>query len=136
MTPQEARELLLLHSGGHEDISHPKMANGFLGLLRPYTGLNEENFYETMEAIRVLAPEFQGNAIDKEIMCALWNLCWQASLTGLHSLGALQRNDIITRNDLERLEDWIFQISYTISLLLEGQDIDSAFQEYDVNMSN
>ena len=51
-----AKELLLLHSCGHPDFHHPKWSTGFIGSLRPYTGLNEDNFHEVMAAIVAVAP--------------------------------------------------------------------------------
>src|SRR5437870_2228059 len=108
MTSEEARELLLLHRFGHPNVNHPKMETGFLGSLRHFRGLNEDNFHEVMAAIRTLAPELQRpDVVDKEILSALWDMCWQASLIGLHSLGALQRNNIISLQEIEQLEDWV-----------------------------
>lgn len=63
-------------------------------------------------------------------MSDLWNMSWQAQLIGLDITGALQRNNVLDSEETGKLEDWVFQICFTISMLLEGQDIDLAFEGY------
>src|SRR5205085_3718735 len=109
----------------------------FLGSLRPFQGLNEDNFHEVMEALRTLAPELiAGNVVEREIMSALWDICWQASLIGLHSTGALQRNHIISSEEIDKLEDWVFDISYAVSILLSAGDVNEAFANYEGKKAN
>ena len=92
MTVEEARELILLHGYSHPDLDHPKLETGFLGSLRPYQGLNEENFREVKEAIRVLAPEIQAReVVDKQIVSALWAICFCALAWGVYPEGLLER---------------------------------------------
>ncbi len=43
----EAKTLIRMHAGREDG---PKMATGFLGCLRPYAGLNGENFEDVVEA--------------------------------------------------------------------------------------
>jgi hypothetical protein len=128
MTHEEARELLLLHSGGGEDRGHPKSSMGFVGSLRPFTGLQQQNYGEVMQALKVLAPEIASrNCVDRQLMASLWYLCWQSQLIGLHSTGALQRNGIISPEEIDMLEDWVFNICYSVAILLESGDIEEAF---------
>lgn len=127
MNPDEAREALLLHSFAHPDLNHPKMEAGFLGSLRPYRGLNKENFLEVMEAIRALAPELQKQeVVDRKIISALWNICFQTWAIALQSGGALNRNSLIDAQETEQLESWLFDIFFAVSILLEGGEINDA----------
>src|SRR5688572_28484608 len=98
-----AKELLLLHSCQHPDFYHRKSAGGFLGSLRPYTGLNEDNFHEVMAAIVALAPHLlQSRQVDRDIMSSLWSLCRTAHNWGLHPNGMLRRNGLMSNEDVER----------------------------------
>jgi hypothetical protein len=131
MTTEEALALIRKHAFRDGDFDTLTSPDSFLGSLRPFVGLREESFKEVMEALRVLAPSLRTDVVDRELMSDLWNMCWQASLIGLHSTGALQRNHIISDEETNKLEGWVFQISFTISLLLEGDDASIAFAEYD-----
>jgi hypothetical protein len=130
MTAEQAKELLLMHSFMHDDIEHPKMTLGFLGSLRPYRGLREENLHEVMESLRVLAPELRQEKVDTEVMSALWGICVSARAWGVHPLGMLRRNHLITGADIERLEAWIGAIEYAVMVLLDGNDPEEAFAGY------
>ena len=131
MTTEEALALIRKHAFRDVDFDTLTSPDSFLGSLRPFVGLREENFKEVMEALRVLAPSLRADVMDRELMSDLWNMSWQASLIGLHSTGALQRNHIISDEEINRLENWVFQICFTISLLLGGDDASIAFAEYD-----
>ena len=68
MNIELAKELLSFHSCRNENIDDPRWENGFLGILRPFQGeLNEKNFIEIMECLKVLVPEIQKENIDKNI---------------------------------------------------------------------
>lgn len=132
MTPEEAKELLLVHSLGYADLDHPKVAHGFLGSLRPFQGLNQENYREVMRAIYALAPEISaGKFVDKEVMSSLWFICFQSWAIGLMSGGALDRNQLISDAERVQLEEWLWQISFSVSILLEGGDPKDAFAGVD-----
>jgi hypothetical protein len=130
MTSQEARELLLLHSFAYHDLEHPKMIGGFLGSLRPYQGLNEKNFHEVMEALYVLAPQLQMERVDREIVSALWSICYAAWLWGLDPGGMLQRNGLIAPEDVRRLGKWLECLGMAVMFLLEGSDVEEALNVY------
>lgn len=129
MTEREARELLLMHSCAHHDLQHPKMTSGFLGSLRPYTGLNQDNFHEMMHALRVLAPRFGEEKIERQIISALWGTCHLSRAWGVHPDGMLKSNDLITEEESQQLEQWIETISYAVMMLLDG-DEEEAFRDY------
>jgi hypothetical protein len=132
MTESEAKELLLMHSYSHPDVDHPKVQKGFLGSLRPYSGhLNEENYHEVIAALRVLAPSLERPTVDRKLIGSLMGICHLARAWGLHPDGMLRRNGLILPEDVERLEDWINQISYSTFMLLDSAGIAEAFHDYD-----
>jgi len=121
VTIEEARELILLHGYSHPNIEHPKMDTGFLGSLRPYQGyLNEENYREVKEAIRTVAPQIQAqrDVIDKELISALWAICFCSLAWGVYPGGLLRTNNLITREDSHRLEEWAMDIAEMVATLL------------------
>ncbi|MBO2008570.1 hypothetical protein [Hymenobacter negativus] len=63
--------MLLAHAGACPNPDHPKFADGFLGMLRPYHGLQEHNFHEIMQVLRAVAPNLQEAVIDQELISAL-----------------------------------------------------------------
>ena len=65
MSIEEAKELLSYHSFRNENVEDPREINGFLGSLRPFKGeLNENNFIEVMECMKVLQDEFSQKQVD------------------------------------------------------------------------
>jgi len=130
VTPSEAKHLLSLHSGSSPDTSHPKWETGFLGQLRPFRKvLRPENFDEVAEAIRTLAPMLQAETLDRQVMNDLWGICHLARLWGIEPDGMLRRNGLITPQQIETLDDWVSRISFTVMLLLDGADPESALAE-------
>ncbi len=101
MTIDEAIELLKFHSFTHEDLNNPKMETGFLGSLRPYKDLREENFHEIMAVIRVLVNELQKDRLEHEIIISLWGIWHFARAWGVSPDGMLQRNKLITAEDVK-----------------------------------
>jgi hypothetical protein len=131
LTPNAARELLQMHAGRHEDVDHPKWRHGFLGSLRPFSGLRIENFHEVMKCIEVLTSELENQVCDREVLAAIWGICHLGRAWGVEAQGMLQRNNLIAAEDVERLESWITQISYTTFCLLDGCGSEVAFEGYD-----
>ncbi len=135
MTPQEAKELLLIHGGCHQDPNHRRMDAGFLGSLRPYRGLDVNSLHEVMTALRVLAPSLQQQQVDREVVSALWHMCELGRCWGVAPDGMLQRNNLISPPDVQRLEKWIDCISYATMILLGSRPgtaaIHEAFHRYE-----
>ena len=129
MTPEAARELLLFHSGTHPCVDDVRWEQGFLGMLRPYRGLREENFHSVMACLRALADDLQGDTIDRAVVSALWGICHLARAWGISPEGMLRSNDLISGDDVSRLQDWVEQISSTTFFILDG-DVDEAFDSY------
>jgi hypothetical protein len=135
MTTAEAKELLLFHSGDHEVFGHRTWEDGFLGSLYPYSGLKKENLHEVIEALRVLAPELQQDKLDREIVNALWGICFFARYWGLDSDGMLRRNNLIETEDVKKLKNWVTAISFAIAMILDGHDVDETLKELDSDIS-
>ena len=133
MTKEEAKELLKLHSSTHDDIDHPKSRRGFLGMLRPFSGeLIEENYHEVIACIKTLANDLANtDKVDKEVISALWGIChltrsWTASPDGM-----LRQNNLLKAGQVKMLENWTDIISYATMMLLDEQNIETAFEPYD-----
>ena len=134
MSKDAARALLLYHSFMHKDVHHPKMEKGFLGMLRHFQGeLIEDNFHELMLVIRVLADELNGEqkTVDKEIMSAIWGIAHYARSWGLHPDDWLQKNKLISKEQGTTLENWLDTLSYVMTSLLGGTDVETAFEFYE-----
>lgn len=133
MTKKEAKQLLQYHSFRDSDINHPKMEHGFLGMLRPFKGkLIEENYHEIIEAIKTLADELRDEEkVDKEIIAAIWNICHMTRSWAIEPEGMLRRNELINKEQIEKLENWIDVISYSTMNVLDGCDNKTAFEFYD-----
>ena len=124
MTKDEAKEILKYHSFTHEDINHPKMEKGFLGMLRPFSGqIFEENFHEIMEAIRILSDDLRDvEMVDREVISALWGICHLTRAWAIYPNGMLQSNKLISKEQIKKLETWIEVISYSTMMILDGCD--------------
>ncbi|WP_414943583.1 hypothetical protein [Amycolatopsis sp. cmx-11-32] len=130
MTPADAREALQFHACVHPDVDDPRWQRGFLGSLRPFTGLREENFHEVMSALRVFAEPLQADMVPREVISTLVGICHFARAWGVEPEGMLRRNDLIGDTDVARLDEWISTISYALTMIMDG-DVAEAFDEYD-----
>jgi hypothetical protein len=134
MTEDEAKEILLLHSFSHPNSANdPRAETGFLGSLRPYYGtLNVENYHAVMNALRALAPKLRASEeLDREVVSALWGICHLALAWGVHPDGMLRRNNLIAEADVLTLAGWVQDISYATMCLLEGSELEVAFEGRD-----
>jgi hypothetical protein len=134
-TTIQARQLLQLHAGREHDFEDADGRVGFLGSLRPFFGLRAECFHEVMSCIKTLAPEFDQSTCDRELIAAIWSICHLGRHWGVAPDGMLRRNGLIADHDVARLEAWIEQISYTTFCLLDGCDIEVAFEGYDTEQN-
>jgi hypothetical protein len=120
MTEQEAIEVLGFHCGVDERIDDPRWVNGFLGTLRPYRGLLERNFHEVMAALATLAERLHANDVPRAALSSLIGICHLGRAWGVHPDGMLRRNNLISPDDVTRLERWIETISYATMMVLDG----------------
>ena len=129
MNIELAKELLSFHSCRNEDIDNPRWENGFLGILRPFQGeLNEKNFIEVMECLKVLVPEIQKENVDKNIVSDIMNII-HFTRNWVSEEGMLTRNNKLTAEQTKYLLAWSDIIeTYFIYLLEDASDI--AFTDY------
>ena len=129
MNIELAKELLSFHSCRNENIDDPRWENGFLGILRPFQGeLNEKNFIEVMECLKVLVPEIQKENIDKNIVSDIMNII-HFTRNWVSEEGMLTRNNKLTAEQTKYLLAWSDIIeTYFIYLLEDASDI--AFTDY------
>ncbi|UNK21306.1 hypothetical protein MNQ98_17035 [Paenibacillus sp. N3/727] len=132
MDKVEALFLLKCHAFVHEDLEHEKMQHGFLGMLRPFRGeLDERNFHELMQIIEVLAEEFEKPQVSRVIFSCFWSICQLARSWAIYPDGMLQRNRLISKEQVGQMEEWLDMISYAVMVLLEGEgQLDEALWEY------
>lgn len=130
MDREEALMLLSFHSGRNPNINDSRWENGFIGSLRKYNGnLNEDNFIEIMECLKVLSKDFSSDKIDRELMADVYGIFYQANLW----LGKGGRLDNIDSENKNKLDKWLKIYSYAVELLLEysEQSCEEAFYEYE-----
>ncbi|MCO5169406.1 MAG: hypothetical protein M9894_23935 [Planctomycetes bacterium] len=120
-----ALNALLAHAGNRSD--DPRSDTGFTGMLRPYTGLRESNFVEVMEALYCLRDELRGDLIPRCCVASAWDLCRTARTLGLSPRTSLQRNRLISADDVQRLASWVETIEASTLFLLHGKDDSIAF---------
>ena len=130
---KEAKQKLKFHSLTSDDINHPKMERGFLGMLRPFSGeLSEENFHEVVKAIQILSDELRNHKkIDKKVISAIWGICHLTRSWAIEKEGMLQSNNLINDEQIKKLEKWIESISYVTFTILDGCDNSTAFEFYE-----
>lgn len=98
----------------------------FLGMLRPYTGLIEENFIEIMECLKCLQEEFYNNFMLKELIANMYGIVYYTNLWT--DKGGMLEN-VLNNDEKGKLREWINIISYCLLCLIEGSD--EAFLEYE-----
>ena len=118
----EAKRQLLMHGAGLFDAGEAvAFDEGFLGSLRPYRGLREENFHIVMEALLVVGEVIhRAPAIDRDLVVSLWWMCSLARRWGVEPGGMLRRNNLIPPADVRRLERWVDVIESTAWGLMRG----------------
>jgi hypothetical protein len=124
MDYEQAKLQLLLHGPGTADAAGRPLTleDGFVGSLRPYTGLHEKNFHVVMEALLTDGERVhEGPQLDRDLAHAMWSMCWTARTWGLHPDGMLRRNRLITAADIARLELWVDTLEATALCLLSGR---------------
>ncbi len=96
----------------------------FLGMLRPYRGLDAAVFRDLAQAVAVVVPHLQTSSaqVDKKLMNALWGVVFFATYWGVNPEGILQRNGLITPLEVERLRRWTDAIGWAVAMSLDGED--------------
>src|SRR5262245_26111237 len=112
-----------MHGIGRDDVplDQALIPNGFLASLRPYTGLQKENFIQVLGAIIALAPHLAGTTVlERRLVSGLWELVQRTRACGLGSHGMIQRNKLLSAADTERLWRWVTCLEMAIYRLLDG----------------
>lgn len=122
MDADEAIDILHCHAGNiDDDADWSKFDSGFVGMLRPYSGLLESNFHELMVALYKAAPVFQQSGkIDNKLAHSLWSICSSVHTTATREGSALRRNNLITDSDLKRLTRWVDIFEWDCQMLIMG----------------
>ena len=123
MDYEEAIHQLRLHTGFIDGArSQFHLEDGFLTCLRPYTGLQEKNFHAVMAALLAVGKRIHREpTIEREIVEAVWWMCYHARSWGVEPDGVLRRNELITPADATRLARWVDIIEQTMLWLLVGK---------------
>lgn len=130
MTKNEAMEVLSFHSCRNINVDDPRWEFGFVGRLRPSGGeLNEDNFIQIMESLRILKSELSASMIDKNLVYDITSIIRLTRMWCTPPNGGV--NSSITRRDQEQLLQWVGIIEKTLFYLLDGADEEIAFQDYD-----
>lgn len=131
METSKAIHFLKCHAYAQDDTDLPKVSGGFLGSLRPFRGeLKEENFHEMMIVIRALAAKLGEPALDREMIACLWSICKLGCAWAVEPEGMLRSNDLMTDEQVERMENWLDLISYAVMILLDDGGEEEAFWGY------
>ncbi len=110
---------LLRHAGMTEDYER----DGFVGCLRPFSGLKEDNFHTVVESILSVGQSFStSNSVEKSIVSAIWQLTSTTRLWAIDDEGMLVRNQLISHDQRMRLRRWITIIESLALNLLRGQE--------------
>lgn len=133
MDYEAAVNTILMHGIGRDDVplGEALTRDGFLGCLRPFSGLREENFAQVMEAIIALGTFLAGQrAWESRLVEGLWCLTTTARLWGLDPGGMLQRNGLLSAADTTRLLGWVQCIEMAVSKMLRDGDPREALTYY------
>lgn len=125
MDYEAAVNVILMHSGGRDDVplEQALYPDGFLGCLRPFSGLREENFLQVMDAIIALRPYLDGRREwEVRLVAGLWGLVITARNWGLDPGGMLQRNRLLSAADTDLLRLWVYCIEIAVARLLRRGD--------------
>jgi hypothetical protein len=118
MQYEDAKEELLRHAGIAEDFYE----NGFIGCLRPYSGLKAENFHAVVEAVLSVGTVFvSAETIERSIVNAAWTLTSMARSHGLNDDSMLVRNKLISPEHRNQLSRWVDILEWMMLMLLNGQ---------------
>ncbi|MEL7498309.1 MAG: hypothetical protein AAFN77_11920 [Planctomycetota bacterium] len=121
----EALNTILLHGVGRSDVPLDEaiMDDGFIGCLRPWTGLRDENYRELMRAIVSLHDSLGGmDSWPKDLILALFGITRMTHCWALDDSGMLRRNNLVTDAEIAKLRGWIQRIESVVEQLLIGND--------------
>src|SRR5262249_20757165 len=121
------------HGIGRDDVplDQALLKGGFLDVLRPFTGLKEDNFLQVMEAIIALRPHLVGETMwERRLVEGIWGMTMGGRMWGLDPGGMLQRNRLLTATETSRLRLWVDCIEMAVSRLFRSGDPGEALIYY------
>lgn len=131
MTKSAAMEILSFHSCRNTNVEDPRWEFGFVGGLKPSgSELNEDNFIQIMESIRVLRDELTADKIDKNLVYDIMGIIHLTRVWCMPKIGGVF-NSSVSAKDQEQLLQWVEIIENTLFYLLDGADEHIAFQDYE-----
>lgn len=125
MKYRDALNAILMHGVGRRDVplSDAVHEHGFIGCLRPWSGLRDENYREVMIAILSLRESLAGaDCWPTELIGGIMGITRMAHCWALDSNGMLQRNNLISDLELNKLRSWVNRIESVTEQILMGND--------------
>ena len=132
MNYRDALNTILLHGVGRDDVplEQSTLDSGFVGCLRPWSGLRDDNYHDLMRAILSLHDSVgDSDNWPKELVLGLFGIIRMTHCWGLDDTGMLRRNDLIPDDDVAKLRGWIQRIEMVVEQLLMGNDPLEAYPE-------
>mgnify|MGYP003332293750 FL=1 len=118
MEYERAKAELSRHAGVAEDYYD----EGFIGCLRPYSGIRAESFHSVIEALLSVGSVFSvTNTLERSIAESVFEITVTARRWGVEVDGMLVRNNLISPDDRMQLKRWIEIIERMALDLLNGQ---------------
>jgi hypothetical protein len=125
MEYRDALNTILMHGIGRSNVplSEARHEHGFIGCLRPWSGLRDENYLDLMAAILSLSQSLAGrDAWPIELVAGIMGIMRMAHCWGVDDTGMLRRNRLISAKDVAKLRFWIHRIESVVEQLLKGND--------------
>ena len=125
MEYRDALNTILMHGIGRSDVplSEACHEHGFIGCLRPWSGLRDENYRELMTAIVSLRHSLaERNDWPIELITGIMGITRMAHCWGVDDTGTLRRNNLISDSDVAKLRRWTRRIESVVEQLLMGND--------------
>jgi len=85
-----------------------------------------------MRCLKVLSDDFDSMQINQETVSDLWSICHLGRVWALDKDGMLRRNNLLTKEQVQIIDDWLNIISYAVMNLLDGNS-EEAFLEFKTN---
>jgi hypothetical protein len=121
LTPEQGAERIKFHGAAEE--------GSFLRMLRPFRGLDDKIFDDLEVALHAAAPLLSKPLVEKELMSALWAICYLGRFWALSPGGMIQRNKLMKSYEAEKLQKYLDRISFAVMTLLDGCSLEIAFED-------
>jgi hypothetical protein len=117
------------YHAGNQAVNREESTPSFVGMLRPYKGLQPVVFHEVVVILKEIAAVLRGaDDLPRPLVASLWAICWYPRYWALSADSMLRRNNLISKEDLSQLTEWVDQITHTVGQLLDGVAESEAFE--------